>query len=366
MPATVKVFSQDHLAASTATLDASGLALALQGYSDDERGLLLRLLRQGALLIAVRGADPDSKSEVPQVTALLGALPTSAQATAPGAWYLGFVAHNAKADAVASAPSVWPELWNQLLAKAENLATARGAFSLHAPLNYASWYGYRLRLDHHMATYSWEPKREPLLLQVLLARGYTVAERYLSEAYLSVDDFIKRNAHHRAKLEASQDQILSFGDLQDEAKAPLLQQIWAMCLQEFIANPYFTSIDFADFLGFYVGGSAGAHNHHAAQTATHVDLIIDGNRQLLAFLVSYLTTDELVYKSGAVSAEHRGTGIFKALMSHAARRAQSKGVQQLVLALMHEGNVSTHLAKGLSHLWRHEYAVFSRTLTRQD
>ncbi len=239
----------------------------------------------------------------------------------------------------------------------------RGAQRVIGPMNGSTWHRYRFALppgpEDPGSAGPWfpsEPRNPREYPAQLEAAGFAPIAAYESriESPIHVDEPRRRAATQRLASLGITVRTLEPGRLESE-----LRDLWALSLEGFADNPWYSPIELGEFLSLY------------RPMVARIDpglllLARDGEGRLVGFMLGLLdppreggaTGARLVCKSLAVAPAARGAGLGGFLLSEARARGRERGCVSVIDALMHVDNVSRHMSEGHGSRVLRRYALY--------
>ena len=254
-----------------------------------------------------------------------------------------------------------------LIDAASSWATDRGYTEIFAPIDLNTWFSYRFLLPPsdggtHQMLYSWEPVQPPEYVDAFTRRGFRNAERYHTEI-MRFDAGSERELGNVAEL--TSDAVaratkagFAFERLADPARLPaLLDEAYGLCSEAFAENFLFEPVGPGLFRTILLSGAA-VHD----STLSH--WVRDAAGQMQGFILAFADGDAVVIKTIAISPSARGNRLSAALVHLAVKEGTRRGLNSLVSALVHLGNVSEILsgpfARACAARSTHEYVLLRK------
>ena len=254
-----------------------------------------------------------------------------------------------------------------LIDAASSWATDRGYTEIFAPIDLNTWFSHRFLLPPpdggtHKILYSWEPVQPPEYVDAFTRRGFRNAERYHTEI-MRFDPGSDRSLGKVAEL--TSDAVtratkagFTFERLADPARlSALLDEAHGLCSEAFAENFLFEPIGPELFRTILLSGAAGRDS-----TLSH--WVRDATGQMQGFILAFADGDAVVVKTIAISPSARGNRLSVALTHLAVKEGTRRGLNTLVSALVHGGNVSEILsgpfARACAERSTHEYVLLRR------
>jgi GNAT superfamily N-acetyltransferase len=232
-------------------------------------------------------------------------------------------------------------------------ARARGARKAYGPINFTTWFPYRLRTDRNEPPpFSWEPDNPPEYVTLLERAGFAVASRYSSAAQRDATTFAESNRSGWERARAAGFSVRSFDG---EIRPQDLQSLHSLVLQSYQDNFLFEPIDFATFAKLYLAGTSSKQRLGS-------NFIVDPKGKDAGFLYSFRDGDFVVTKTVAVLPTLRGHGLSRALFHLSGLKAVEQGLG-MYPPLINDGVGSVYLFACAPVAWNHTFAVFGRDLT---
>lgn len=277
----------------------------------------------------------------------LGRVGANISMSHPGIGYVGFFEVDPvipEARAVATG----------LLEKACHWLKTKGAGRALGPLNFNTWFPYRLRTGPQGdLRFAWEPVNPPEYVNFMTSFGFSELERYHSVGNQDLDAVIEKTKSSHEQALAAGYKIRNLDSANLIAKeVPMLYEI---SMQGFKDNFLFEPIPLDAFKQLYVP-IANKADISLARAVT------DAKGRDVGFFLIFEDQDYMVMKTVAVKPEARGKGLSNALVYSAALAAKQKGLDRCISALVKSGAQSESYAKKSKFLWKHEYALFQKDL----
>ena len=220
-----------------------------------------------------------------------------------------------------------------------------------APMNGATWFRYRLRVDDHPHRFDWEPPHHPQLYQLLKDLGFQLDTKYHSQASSPLRRFLDDAEKDSLRTMAEGFVIHAIDAAFLDRKG--LELIFKLSSEAFASNSYYRPISFAAFTTLYQ--SSGPNKASQAVVA------LDPDGEAVGFTYTFLEpqVDALVFKTGAVSKTARGHGLSNAMARHIALNMIPSIPTHYIAALVKEGLNSESYARHGQLLWEHRYELLS-------
>ncbi len=240
-----------------------------------------------------------------------------------------------------------------LLDAAVHWCAARGMESVVGPMNFNTWFSYRLRTDEDDRAFAWEPQNPREYVTYFERSGFSALEKYHSVGTAGLKAF--HDASQAAYGSALQDgytfRAWDATALLDK-EVPILHRL---SNEGFKGNFLFQPLPLEMFRQLYVP-IANKFDF------THCFFAMNPAKQEVGFTFAFVEADSLIMKSVTVVESERGKGLSNALMHLAAAEALKRNISHYISALMREGNRSESYSKKGNSLWTHRYVLFSRPL----
>ncbi len=242
---------------------------------------------------------------------------------------------------------LWPEI--------EAWFKDHGIKKIVGPYLYTTFFPYRLRTDHLLARYGWEPNQPAVDLDVFKALGFKTHQIYFTNFIDGYGSF----AHKGTKeLDESIKQGFKMREITKESLHNDVRIIYDLSMEGFTENYLFAPIPFELFQSIYV------------PSFQSVDLrlsCIQENPQgkAIGFNFTFIMDDQIVIKSVCVAPEYRGKGLLNAGIRWSMLRAMElfPNIKKIATALIHEDNgPSKHVANETLDKKRHEYVLLHKDL----
>ena len=256
----------------------------------------------------------------------------------------------------------------RILEEAARTAKAWGVSRIFAPVDGNTVFNYRLQTENpselRSHARSWEPLHPPHILPLLERQGFRPVEEYVTRGF----DF---SACRRDKLQLILDQTgrgfraaLEKGFLftsistPTEAKSGLekIGQLNERCFRDsFLYEP----VPAALFLKYYEKISQKVDYRYTW-------LCQDSTGALAGYVFAFREGSSLIIKTVAVDPRFRSQKLSSALIHLSIEKAFSSGLNEVVSALVREGNTSEFLSERdlpeKSRVWTHRYSLFGKPL----
>jgi GNAT superfamily N-acetyltransferase len=257
-----------------------------------------------------------------------------------------------------------------LLSRCERWLLSRGVDKVYGPVDFSTYFGYRLRdrteEDGQGPDFSWEPTQPQSYLLAFTAAGYAPAERYHSAFFEASKTFppsivVKMmEPAWRAAVDRGME-FTAFDEVQPVEN--LIPTLAAISLEAFKGNFLFSPIPAEAFQALY------------SPIVQKLDLSLsqlvrapDGKE--VGFVYALEDAGYCVVKSIAVRPAWRKLRLSSALLQRCLARADEKGLTRFASALVREGNVSEFFEnRHHQHpvrAWKHHYTLLGKTLKGAD
>lgn len=287
-------------------------------------------------LIAYLGTEPVARCAVTTADGLHGA---------PGR--SGMVGHYEAADRAAGVAIL-----------AEALRILPDVDRVLGPINGSTWGRYRLSLPGDAPPFLSEPTNPPEYVDDFVAAGFRVAAWYESArvADLSTPDPRAAGAPERLRARGVTVRALRPDRFDEE-----LEALYALTLEAFAENLYYSPVTFAEFRARYAP-------LRPLLDPELVRLAEDEEGRLLGYVFAFpdlLTMHEgrptrIVLKTLASAQPARGLGLGTFLADEIRRLSRERGYTEVVHALMHVQNASVGISRQTADVFR-RYALFEWT-----
>jgi hypothetical protein len=264
-----------------------------------------------------------------------------------------------------------PAIARALLDTALDWLRTRGASRAFGPIDRSTWYGYRFRVETRAADalpaseepFGWEPWQPPGYVAAFLAAGFEEAERYHSHGYRGVEGMRLTDATEliRGAGDFAVSQGFRFEPFSNqwEDVLPDMYTVGNLC---FTKNILFEPLGWDEFVPLYAGVGANVDYRPSFW-------LIDANggkREKRGMMFAYVDRGYVVMKTVGVAPELRRGGLSLGLLWAACNKGLELGLDATLAALFKAGNASEGMLRtgfGGATAWRHDYAVFQKTLT---
>ncbi|MFP3942563.1 MAG: N-acetyltransferase family protein [Alphaproteobacteria bacterium] len=224
------------------------------------------------------------------------------------------------------------------------------------PINGSTWYKYRLVTDPGTGPeFPLDVHTPPEWCEDYRAAGLEELETYCSVS-LEPPPAAETDAVERERRVTEKGILVRTIDM----NAPVrdLSAIWSLSMECFSFNPFFTPIEEQAFLDLY--------RPFLTLMDPEYVLLAEDEKGVCAFHFAfpYQTPDSrrnVVSKTMAVHPRVRGTGVGSYLLHRILARASSEGAHEIIMAFMHERNLSAAWARKHGRVIR-RYAVFGKIL----
>ncbi len=234
----------------------------------------------------------------------------------------------------------------------------RGCGRVIAPVDFDNWFPYRFRIDDgDSRIFEWEPVNPPEYVQALEDNGFEIVDRYHSTCIGNLAGFLARTESSYQSAIAAGFEFRPF----DEPPLPEdLTSLYRISIESFADNFLFEPISQEQFLALYVG-IVDKRKEGLSY------FVVDPDGREVGFLFAFLEewggpTSAIIMKSIAVLPEARGQGLSSALTYVTAKAGVEHGAGCVVTALIRAGIQSESVARKGEFLWRHDYALWTKTL----
>ncbi|NDD91788.1 hypothetical protein EBZ37_06860 [bacterium] len=245
-----------------------------------------------------------------------------------------------------------------LLGAACHFLEKSGCKSATGPIHYNTWFPYRFLLKpSDDFCFSWEPLNPPLWPELWRKFGFSVDSTFTSEGYEDLSKFAQRiKPHHQRALDLG----FRFDPIdQENLLIKELPKLYELSMKGFSDAPFFAPISLELFRELYVPLA----NKNAQGQLRYSRFIVSPEGQTVGFSFNFVQDQRLILKTIAILPAARGLGLSNAAMFPGVEQALQEGVSQWVTALVRKGAQSESYGRYSTPLWRHEYALFSKTLS---
>lgn len=281
---------------------------------------------------------------------IIGRIGANVSPVHPGFGYVGFFEVDLDHRNVSKVSSL-------LLRTASEWLRVLGVTEAYGPLTFNTWFPYRFRLpsagQDSSPLFSWEPVNPPEYVSLWIDFGFEEVERYHSQGLSGLQEFAELTRPAFEKATAKGYSFRSFNaERVLEVEVPLL---YKFSMEGFKQNFLFEPIPFEAFRQLYVPLAKKANLSLA-------NFVLDPEGKEQGFFFCFPDQGYLVMKTTTVSEASRGLGLSNALMHVNALNALKQGCDKFIPALVRAGAQSESYGKKSSALWKHEYALFRRSL----
>lgn len=233
----------------------------------------------------------------------------------------------------------------------------QGVKRVVGPMAFNTWFPYRFRLpDSEPHSFDWEPCNPPDYVQLLEDNGFGLTERYNSIAFGQLEKVA-------AQLEADYRRVLAEGfrvtAFDEGSVAEHVPTLFRLSHASFAENDFFEPIPENLFAEAYIrladkGGRIRAW------------LLLEPDGEPVGLFYTFVDRHDgetvAVLKSIGVVPGMRGRGLSNALVYLGVKAAADAGVDYAISALVHSGNPSGVFAGKGRFRWRHDYALWQKTI----
>ena len=251
-----------------------------------------------------------------------------------------------------------------LLSSAEAWLKSVGARRAIGPMQYNTWFTYRIRVDEAGGpSFIWEPEASSGDAHArLVARAfsdYDVIESYSSKGLSGLEHFSELISPDLSLATKNGFVFKSFTELMSEevSKKSLLSALYRLSMEAFQEAFLFTPISEEIFTALYVSGLSLIRDLSFSSVA------FSARGEPAAFTFAFPDQGYVVIKTVAVGRKFRGQRLANATMAFAVQRAGEQGMDKMVHAMMRSDNVSQSWGAKASLLWEHRYALFAKDLS---
>ena len=275
----------------------------------------------------------------------VGRIGASVSATEPSRGAVGFF-EVAPADTQAA---------SALLDRAEAWLREQGVLNVYGPMRYNTWFPYRFRVGGtDDLSYSWEPVHPREHPEMFKAAGYEPDVIFYSEDMTNLEAAM---AHYEPKHKASVEAGYTYRFIDTgaglEGEIPSLYDV---SVRGFADNYLFEPITEPMFRMLYVA-QAAKRKSVGSMCVEHPE------HGMVGFAVSFEDeAGQFIGKSVVVVPEHRGAGLSHGLVFRLFQFASEAGYPGTISAMRKGSNLIGKLVRQSSIGWRHDYALFKKTL----
>ncbi len=248
-----------------------------------------------------------------------------------------------------------------LIKHGEAWLKAKGVKRAVGPIAYSTWFPYRVRLfddEKKSPQFSWEPHQPRGEEDVWPASGFTLLENFSSRAMSGLKAFA---AGHDKGFQKALSENFAFSCFQDELKSEelrrkLIDDLFDLTMESFSEASFFESISREQFHSLYVAGLSEVGDLSCSF------IMRDAEGKAAAFNFAFIDQGYLVFKTLAVSKRLRGRGLSNGVLKLSSEAALVKNVENMIHALMRQGNKSENFGQNSTVLWEHHYGLFAKSL----
>lgn len=249
-----------------------------------------------------------------------------------------------------------------LIRHAEVWLKQKGARRVVGPIAYSTWFPYRVRLFQNgeipSPTFAWEPNQPRGQEDVWPASGFSVLETYSSRALSGLQGFADG---HAAGLERARSENFQFSSFQDEvitekSRGALIDDLFDLTMESFAETSFFQPITRDEFRNLYVIGLGEISDLSCSF------IMRDAELKPAAFNFAFIDQGYLVFKTLAVAKRLRGRGMSNGVLALSSQAALAKNVENMLHALIRQGNKSENFGEGSKLLWEHRYGLFAKSI----
>ncbi|PWU20164.1 MAG: hypothetical protein C5B49_04705 [Bdellovibrio sp.] len=250
------------------------------------------------------------------------------------------------------------EVFPQLLQMGKRFLREQGVVEIYAPVNYSTWFSYRLRLPCPDTKYfSWEPGNPPFYPDLFQNHGFAVASLYHTIGVPSLREFAGAFAPSLAKISAAGYRLRGFGDLGGGGDLTrLLPSLYHLSMNGFSDNFLFEELSFEMFQSIYVPIMSKGDTSMSC-------VAVNGEDKPVGFCFAFAEGDIFIVKTIAVLPEARSQGLSNAMVHWGATRGLAQGLRRAAVALVRSGIQSESYTSKQKHEWKHEYVLYKITLS---
>lgn len=241
-----------------------------------------------------------------------------------------------------------------LLEHAMDWLGARGVKKIYGPVDHSTWFDYRFRINwNDPLSYDFEPVNPPEYPFWWRELGFQISETYHSHGISELGLLAERLKADYTDAIQRGFQFRAFGSTSDIQRE--LCVIHEMSEAAFSSQFLFESIPFQMFQEIYL-----PRQTRAAKPLAY--FVVSPEGQELGFTYNWIESDSLVMKTILLSPKARGLRLSNALLHVPTQEAHRMGINRGIAALIRDGLQSERYTREHELLWKHEYAVFSRSL----
>ncbi len=251
----------------------------------------------------------------------------------------------------------WKEHAARLFCEAHKWLAGRGQFEVVGPMNFTTWFPYRLKTNVTTTEQKpWEPGNPPEYVAAFEGAGYTVAGKYVSLCHEDLEDIVEENRHIEESFRSGGVRVRA-GDLSNPAEVAAIHSI---TLAAFERNPLFEPIPLEVFAEVYAEVSSKGSDPQ------FLGIVEDAAGVALGYVYGFVDGREVIAKTMAFLPELQGKGLGLLLYEAVCGFGLKHGCTRCVAALMSEEIHSRRLDEKFTTThpvaWVHEYALYGRNL----
>jgi GNAT superfamily N-acetyltransferase len=236
-----------------------------------------------------------------------------------------------------------------------------GVKKVYGPVDYSTLFSYRFELNRPSSLidaplFFWEPTQPPEYVGFIRAAGFEIAQEYHSRAYAEASRVLPISQKRYDEALKNGFSFRSFSSGKDILKElETLSRINARAFDDgFLTEPF----------------DEGAYR--SLLVPQYLDVISDYSFFILnpegheiGYFFLFEEQGYLIWKTLAIIPEYQGMGLAGLGIHHALQMAQSRGLNQVVSAMIRKGAPSEALLERARDLmiWEHRYAVFHKVIS---
>ena len=238
-----------------------------------------------------------------------------------------------------------------LLKSAIDYLKQYGCNKILGPINFNTWFSYRLAEKHVDSTlYPFEPINPPFYLDLFAKAGLKKHQAYTTRGIDSIN-------YKSEKFNKDFERATSLGyqfkalDLKNNIIGQV-EEIYKISMEGFKDNYLFEPISKELFMKLYVPIMSIFNFEYSS-------IAYNDQGSPIAFFFAFEYGNYLVLKSIAVVPEHRGKGVSNAMMSLAFAKALKNNLSKTITALVKDEALSESYSSGGNFEWTHKYWLYS-------
>ena len=227
-------------------------------------------------------------------------------------------------------------------------ASASGYKKLVGPMNSSTWEQYRFKTSSHRNFLGDLPYQQESI-ELYNNAGFQPSERYVSTLMHEIPNSISRLDARKTSLE---NLGLTFRALNPEKWEDELKNIHELSLESFAGNPYYTPINWNDFLLKY--------NESRSFIDPQWVLLAELEQNLQGFVFSYIDMDNksIIMKTVARKPDFRLGGLGLVMTEILQQKAKNNGIHHVIHSFMHQDAASLRCSESLRAEIISEYHLY--------